>query len=472
MRVFAAAALLVCSAGLSQAAIPVRFSGELGGLVTDNAGKAQIGAMVLLFNKQNQLLRKSATDALGVFAFGDLLPDIYSIQVSLPNFMPALKERLIVKPGMRSQLAINLSRMFSSIQIVSTVPIPGGLMSDDWKWALRTDNAVRPVLHILAAEKTANPADREAVFSGSRGLIKISASDGADLTTGQADLGTQFAFATSLYGGNHLQVAGDVGYGPASGSPSAALRTSYSRNFGGADPTVAVTVRQFYVPMHIGQTLAGSPDGSLPALRTLGVSFSDKTQITDSDSLEYGFEMDTVSFLDHLQYLSPYARLTHALGHGDLDFTWTSGNARPELGINAADQNADLERGLTELSVLPRVSLADGHAKVQRGTDYEIGLRERFGSREYRISAWRNEISNTTLMIANPQAGLFPGDLLPDLFSTSALFNAGRFDTTGYAASVTQDLGDRYKVTLDLRHSGRARAKVSRNRWNIRAGPA
>jgi hypothetical protein len=50
-------------------------------------------------------------------------------------------------------------------------------------------------------------------------------------------------------------------------------------------------------------------------------------------------------------------------------------------------------------------------------------------------------------MIANPEAGLFPGDLLPDLFSNSALFNAGTYERTGYMFSATQNLGDYYKIT-------------------------
>lgn len=445
--------LLIASSGaLSSlyAATPVRFSGEMGGLVTDAAGKPQSGAIVLLFNKQDRLLQKAATDAIGSFAFTDLLPDLYSVQASLSSFVPAMKERILVKPGMRSFLSINLSRVFSSVQLVSMTPLPGGLMTDNWKWTVRTDDSVRPVLHILPAERVDLPAEeREAVFSGSRGLIKISASDGGDVSgSGEADLGTQFAFATSVYGGNHFQVAGDVGYASVSGAPSAALRTSYSHSFGGADPTVAVTMRQFYVPMRMGQTLAGAPDSALPALRTLGVSFSDKTQITDLTKIEYGFEMDTVSFLDHLQYFSPYAKLSHALAHGSVDVTWTSGNARPELGVSAADANGDLQRDLTELALLPRVTLDGGHAKVQRGDDYEIGFSQRFGTREYRVYGYHDDISNTTLTIANPQGNLFPGDLLPDLLSNSGLFNAGRFETFGYATSIAQDLGDHYKITL------------------------
>ncbi len=317
------------------------------------------------------------------------------------------------------------------------------------------------------------PKARTPVFTDSRGLILLSAGDGAQLSsTGEADLGTEFAFATSVYGGNHFALSGDVGYAPVSGGQqSAAIRTTYSRDFaGGASPAVSVTMRQFYMPMRMGQTFAGSPnDNTLPALRTLGLSFADKTQVGDDTSIQYGFEMDNVSFLDHLSYFSPYAKLTHALEHGHVDFTWTSGNARPELGIGTPGGNSlsgslaggadgDLQRDLSSLAMLPRVSLLGGETKVQRGEDYEIGVSQRFGTREYRVSAYYNDVNNTTLTIAAPQGSqqgnLFPGDLLPDMFSNSSVFDAGKFQTVGYDASVTQDLGENYKVTLILGEPG------------------
>jgi hypothetical protein len=118
---------------------PVRFAGVLSGLVTDSAGTPQAGALVMLFNKQDKLLQRSATDLGGTFSFDELIPDLYSIRVSFSSFVPASRERLVVKPGMRSLLEVNLSRVFSSVQLVSTVPAAGGLMSADWKWTLRSD---------------------------------------------------------------------------------------------------------------------------------------------------------------------------------------------------------------------------------------------------------------------------------------------------------------------------------------------
>jgi hypothetical protein len=169
--------------------------------------------------------------------------------------------------------------------------------------------------------------------------------------------------------------------------------------------------------------------------------------------------MDNVSFIDRLHYFSPYARLNYAIGRGNVFVTWTSGNARPELGVSSDNRNADLQRDLTALSVLPRVTLENGASRVQRGDDYEIGVSQRFGSREYRLSAYDERISNTSLMIANPESGLFQGDLVPDLFSNSALFNAGTFDSVGYMASVTQDLGDDFKISATFSSLGLLEAR-------------
>ena len=452
---------------LAAALIPVSalaggptIAGQLGGLVTDSGGKPQAGAVVMLLNRQDRILQRSATDLGGTFSFDDLLPDLYSVRVSFAAYVPAMRDRVMVKPGMRSLLEVTLSRVFSTVQFVSTVPAPGGLMNDDWKWTLRANASMRPILRMFPALGSppnsvlnSQPSDsnaRSALFSDSRGMVRISASDGGQSVgdTGGADLGTQFAFATSVYGGNHVQVSGNVGYGATTGSPAAALRTTFSREMGGTNPAVSVTMRQLFVPFRAGQTTAGlSSDASLPTLRTLSLSYADKTELTDSLSAEYGFEMDNVSFIDHLHYFSPYARLNYAVGNGKLFMTWTSGNARPELGVTADDPNADLRRDLAALSVLPRITLEDNQARVQRGDDYEIGFSQKIGSREYRVSAYNEHVSNTTLMIANPVAGLFPGDLLPDLFSNSALFNAGTFDTVGYMASVTQDLGEDFKVS-------------------------
>lgn len=451
----AAASFLVSPASATTA---IRFSGDLSGLVTDVSGHPQPGAVVVLLNRQERLLQRTAADRDGNFSFDDLLPDVYTVRVSFAAFFPATKDHIQVRSGMRSLLEVNLSRVFSSVQLVATTPAPDGLMSDSWKWTLRADNSLRPILRLMPQAKPsiADPGDKQAVFSDSRGLFRISAADGAQIVgdDGEADFGTQFAFATSVYGENRLALTGNVGYSPITGAPAAAIRATYSRNLGpDASPSMSITMRQFYVPVHLGETVSplsandAAGASSLPMLRTLGFSFSDKRRISDLVSIEYGSEMDIVSFMDRMQYFSPYARLTYAIPHGTVDFTWTSGNPRPELGLSALDDNSDLQRDLEAVSLVPRVTLLDSKDKVEFGQDFETGVTERFGSREYRVSAYREDVSNTALTIANPAQGLFQGDIMPDLFSSSGLFNAGRFDTTGYLLSATQNFGQNYKLT-------------------------
>src|SRR5262245_1612705 len=90
-------------------ASPLTLSGAITGLVTDSSGVPQMGAAVYLFNKQERLFEKAFTDERGEFRFLGLFPDLYSVRVSLANFVPAMKNNVLVQSGMRSILNVNLN---------------------------------------------------------------------------------------------------------------------------------------------------------------------------------------------------------------------------------------------------------------------------------------------------------------------------------------------------------------------------
>lgn len=430
---------------------PVKLSGAISGLVTDGSGMPQMGATVLLFNRQERLLERALTDEKGAFSFASLAPDFYSIRVTLATFLPAIKNRIMVTPGVNSLLNVNLTGFLSSIQLVLPPPGQRAIMNDDWKWVLRTSSSTRPVLRLLPhyEEREATITRRGvSIFSDTRGLVRLSGGEGGGASSfgNEADLGTAFAFATSLFGSNQVQLSGNVGYGSQNGLASAGFRGSYSRNIGGATPEISVTMRQLYLPGRGGEGFAGG--AGLPALRTMSASFEDQTAISDALNLQYGFSLDSVSFLDRLNYFSPYARLTYTLPDSSkVDVTWTSGNGRPELA-GAAGPGSELQRDLNSLSMVPRVSLLAGRAKVQRGDDLELGYARRIGSREFRVSGFREHVTNAALTMVGAD-GLYAGaDILPDLFSDSYIFNAGDYQTLGYSASVTQNLGERLNASV------------------------
>jgi len=437
--------------GQGKAATPVKFAGAITGFVTDAMGVPQMGAAVFLFNRQEHQSERAITDERGVFKFLGLAPDIYSVKVTLGAFVPALKKGIMVQPGMASVLNVNLATLFSSIQFAYPPIDSGALMSDEWKWVLRSAGGTRPVLRFngdALARDTSASAHRTAVFSDTRGLFKLSAGEGslASGVANEADLGTAFALATSLYGNNMLQVSGNVGYGSQTGVPSTAFRTSYSRNLGGGSPEVSVTMRQLFLPGRLGAALAGN-DAAMPMLRSMSASFDDHSQLTDELSVQYGFSLNSISFLDHLTYASPYARLTYSLGDaGEVEIAYTSGDARPDLAGKGSD--IDMQQQLNTLGMFPRISLRDGRPRIQRGENYELAYSRKVGSRTWQISAYRENVSNASLSIVAPAGMYSSGDILPDLFTGTSAFNAGDFRSTGYTAAVTQNLGEHVTAML------------------------
>jgi hypothetical protein len=447
---------LVCFAPArpASAAVSLSLSGAISGSVTNTDGVPQMGAVVMLFNHQEGLSQKALTDENGSFVFASLLPDVYSIRVTLASFVPAIKNNILVQPGMRSVLNVSMAALFSSIHLV--YPAQPAFMRDDWKWVLRTAGSTRPIMRLLPGpSKIAHVDDsndekpHRAVFSDTRGLVMFSAGDGTPVAGfgSSADMGTAFALATSLFGSNQFQFAGNVGSGQQSGIPTAAFRTTYSRTVGPDSPQVSVTMRELFLPDQMGVAIFGT-QGDVPMLRSISANFDDHARISDVLSLQYGTALDSVSFNDHLTYFSPYVRMTYSLGDaGDLEFAFTSGNAHPDLtAIGSPDD--PLQRDIGALALFPLVSLRAGRSGVQQGEDLEAGYSRTMGSRKFGVTVYHEAIRNLALTVSEPEGFLPIGDVLPDFLSGTAMFDAGNFAGMGYIASATQDLGDHLSATV------------------------
>jgi Carboxypeptidase regulatory-like domain/TonB dependent receptor len=460
-----AAALLLANTPVFPAN-PARLAGSIAGIVRDTTGIPQMGATVLLFDKYEKLLQRALTNERGAFGFETLIPDLYSVRVSLASFMPAMRQKIAVQPGLQSLLYINLANLLSSIDLVYAPPGQGALMSDDWKWTLKTANATRPILRFrpedVGISRTPDPRrSLSAIFSDTRGLVTLSGGDAGTLgaSTDQQDLGTAFALATSLFGRNQLQVSGNVGYTLHSGVPTAGFRTTYRRD--GMGPEISVTMRQINLPTRAGMALTTGQDG-MPALRSTSIGMMDRTAITEKLLMEYGVSLDSVSFVDHLNYFSPFARLTYDLGKmGTVQFAYSSGGAPAGLARHAGASTPEVPSGgaglpenagvglsenLAALSLSPRVSMLDAKIKVQRTQNFELGYEKIAGSRTFDVSVYREIVSNGALTVAASDDLFVPGDVLPDISSNSSIINIGRYERYGYAASVTQSLGDNLEV--------------------------
>jgi hypothetical protein len=461
LRTIRTLAGVFCLSHAAWAGGPIPLSGSISGEVKTVAGVVEMGAKVLLYDRHEQLIRQVLTNEMGHFGFGALVPDVYTIRVSLASFVPALRRNISVAAGSDNLLQINLSGIFSTVDILSSAS-RGTLMGDDWKWVLRASPSTRPILRFLpdysssSSQISSSSKPFGSMFSETEGVLKVSAGDSDSLGASQQDLGTAFALATSIYGKSRLQLSGNLGYATNGAMPAAGFRTTYSRtsDTGGGNPEITLSMRQMYLPDGRGD--AG------PVLRTATLGLFDHLDLGDRLHLEYGFNYESVSFLSHLNYVSPFGRATFDLGpHSWLRVAFSSGTEPGQLLARNMESADTLSQDLAALAMTPRVSLSSARTEVERRESFEASYRRVSGSRTYAAGVYRESVANAAFMLSGAQDFLPSTDVLAELGSSSQVFNAGSYQRTGYSGSVTQSLGEHFDVTMAAGRAGALLAGLS-----------
>ncbi len=453
------AGLLVLADRLEAADLYFPATGNLLGSVVDSSGVPQMGASVQLFNKYDRLLGKTFTRSNGRFAFADLPSDSYAVLVSVPSFLPASRDQIAVKAGEDSMLQIHLATLLSSIE-VKYVP-PASVMSEDWKWVLRSSPALRPVTRFLpvALAKSSGARTRTRIFSDTRAVMSLSGGDTGfiDSDYAPADLGTGFALSTYILGDNQLQVSGTYGQVGGIMPPAISVSAVYSRAKGdgliGA-PEVGFSVSQLSLAggsSFAGQSAAGQPAGGPWAqVRTMSISIYQTADPTGNVHVEYGATGESVDLLQHTSRFSPFARVTADVGAAGKFVAAYSDGDRPDELIDhqvskeegAEDGSDTSETAPGAIASLPQLAYQSGKLRLQRTQSYELGYSKASGSRTYAVSAFYEDVSDSRLNVAGDTSALDSGDLLSDGVSTTSIYDVGRYTRSGYLASANQRIND------------------------------
>ena len=207
--------------------------------------------------------------------------------------------------------------------------------------------------------------------------------------------------------------------------PAAGFRTTYSRTSeGGSSPEITFSMRQMYLPGR----------DSVPLLRSSTLGMFDHLDVTDSLRLEYGFNYESVTFLNHLNYMSPFARATYNLSpKNSVRVAFSSGTQPGQLLARNVESQDSLNQDLEALAMAPRVSLADSHTRVERRESFEASYQHVVGSRTFSIGAYHEAVSNAAMLMSGSPDILPAGDLLNQLGSGSQVFNLGSYQRTGYS---------------------------------------
>ena len=376
------------------------------------------------------------TDENGFYSASGLLPGVYSIKAYSPSFLPALRERVGLRPGSSVMVNLKLSGLFEAIQL----PAMRGPADDDddWKWVLRSASN-RPILRMLddgsllpAAESGSDKHD----LKGTLSFVAGSASGGFGSSS---DMSTGFSVERSLFSSGTMALQGNVGYGNG-GSPNTVLRASYSHSMAnGSKPEMAFTMRRLAAP---------GINGYGTALQALALSASDEFSLGDILELRFGSELQTIQFLGRVTAFRPFGSADlHLSPNTVLEYRYATSepDSRMEKGFDSAP--ADLsESG-------PRVSLAGFSSTVERAHHHELSLSHRAGDTNLQIAMYSDRVADPALTGVG-DASADSGDVLPDIYSETFTYRGKELDARGMRVVLQRKLASDLTATLDYGYGG------------------
>ena len=407
--------------------------GSISGYVRDSAGVPQMGAVVEILNSATSAL-KVFTDENGHYLASGLIPGRYSIRVSMPSFLPSMRERIGLAPGTTQLVNFTLSTIFEAFQIA---PTAGANEEDEWKWTLRSV-VNRPILRVLddpalvlASGETQKRADHP--LTGSVSFLAGSSSGGFGSSS---DMSTGFRLEHSLFSSGTVSLQGNLGYGTA--APASVLRASYAHDLpSGSRPEIAFTARRFV-----------SPGSNLPALQALALTASDSLTLGDLIQLNFGSELQSIQFLGRVNAFRPFGSAdVHLSPNTVLEYQYATSvpNSRLDKGFDSAP--ADMSEAN------PRVSMAGFLPTVERAHHSEVSVSRRMGKTSFQVATYFDRIADTALTgVGDVTAD--NGELLPDIYSGTFTYRGSELDSKGLRAVLQRKLNSDLTATLDYSYGG------------------
>jgi hypothetical protein len=400
----------------------------ISGYVRDVSGTAQMGAVVEIVNAAQHALTVF-TDGAGYYSATGLLPGLYSVRVTAPSFLPALLEKIGLRPGTNVRVNITLNTLLDAM---SVGPLRGASDNDDWKWTLRSV-ANRPVLRVL--NPTANLEQQSHELKATLSLVAGSAAEGYG---SGSDMSTGFSLERGIYAADRVGLSGNLGYGD--GVPGAFLRGVYSHSDpDGLGRSMALTVRRF---------APSDPNIHNASLQSMALNAGDDVAINNVVELKFGSELESIQFLGHVGAFRPYGSLDmHLSPNTVLQYSYAS-----SIPANVAENIFD--KAPSELSESdPRVSLNNFATQLENDHHEELNVSRRMGKNAMQLAVFNDRIDNTALLGVG-EVTAAQGFLLPDVYSGTYTYTGGTLDTPGMRLVLERKFCADLTATLDYAYGG------------------
>jgi len=388
-----------------------------------------MGAIVEILGAASQAL-VVFTDDTGHYTATGLVPGLYSLKVSAPSFLPALRDKIGLRAGGSVKVNVTLSTLLGVMQLGPVRHLPD---DDDWKWTLRSV-ANRPVLRALD-DPLSGEKKEDHDLTGTVAFLAGSAAAGYGPGS---DMTTAFKVERSIFSDGRLAFSGNVAYGES--LPSAVLRTTYShRMSNGSQPTMGVMLSRF---------APSDPNLHNAALQAIALSAGDDFAVGDVLELKFGSELQTIQFLGHLNAFRPYASFDMHLSPDtvvEYDYTTSRPDPRAEKGFDSAP--ADMSEAN------PRVSLLAFSPRVENAHHQEVSVSHRAGKTNMQLAMFTDRVGDPALTGVGDVTAA-GGYLVPDLASGTFNYTGRNFNTSGLRVVLQHKFASDLTATLDYAYGG------------------
>ena len=440
--------------------------GSLAGVVSDNKGVPLMGATVMVVGPMafatevtSQTVEHMVTDARGRFTVVHLIPGWYSLKVSSPTRLPAMRNGIRVEAGETVVATFVLTDTFAPIRF----QVPSNSVSswsDEWKWVLRTSSTTRPILRFHSmppARQDASRDEKSLRLQDERFAGILPGPSPRDPLAEDSGNASMFAYLQSRSADSDLLVAGSLA--PlGTGTVGTVLRRnqlqSQPQEFGLAFHQLSLVPGASIFP--------GTTPNGMAAAKGLTATYSETRLVAPRVTVTAGMDINYLSSIDSVFAAQPRVSLEYQ--------ATTQTVVSAQLGSGPADGSHTMLDRLGALSAFPQIVQHNGHLEMERLNHTELAVNHRIGkSGRVQAAAYHDGMHNAAVWgLGSATYGqAFMGNFLANPAGGGLVISGGNYQSVGFRAIYAKTFGSHVEV-LGAYASGKA-LSVSGYTYN---GPA
>lgn len=420
--------------------------GRLAGVVSDNKGAPLMGASVMIIGPTafatagaDQAVERMITDARGRFTIAHLLPGWYSLKVSSPARLPAMRNGVRVEAGETAVATFVLTDIFAPIRFqvpTSTVSSWG----DDWKWVLRTSSTTRPILRYSQQPRGKQAASKEEKASlpqSGRYLGVLPGASPSDPLTEDFGMSSVAAYLRPVSADSDVLAASSFApFGSSSTVGTVLLRNQVE----GQPRQIGLIFHQFSLLPGASGASNGTPSAFGQA-RGMVATYSETRLIAPNVTVTAGMDISYLSAIDSAFTAQPRVNVEYQATPQTV-VSAQYGTARPDGQLSMTDR-------LGLMNAFPQITQRDGHLELERLNHMELTVNHKAGKgTRVQAAVYHDALRNAAIWgwggSADQQA--FAGNYLPNPAGNGIVINGGNYQSGGFRAVFARSIGSHVEL--------------------------